>query len=806
MRQITEHFCYQLKQALLSLKQKPSFVLSVVATMSLTLGALLCVTTLAYVMLIKPLPYSEQHRLYHIEHQLINDSGIIDGRAFIYPNLMHIYNKQTLFEQTALFYHDGDVITSQKSEPMVAITYVSPEWFNIFDVKMVIGRGFEITEAINSQHPVAVISHKTWQETFDGAKDIIERSITIGEKNFKVIGVIEKDYKEINGEGFISDLYLPWDFNSVTKRDRRSWGNDDSNLGIVGQINTAYQDYSPEKISELLTREVNDNWQTKIAGVKFFKGWSTAINIKSLKSYVIADKKQSIYLLIIGVFGLVIIASTNIVNLFISRTVERRDVLAIIAAVGAKKRQLFWCVIAETGVLMLLAILLAQPIMQLILSILQYSLVGYLPRIKELQINTFSLIMSLFLVLAFTLLFSKICCRMVNYKNLKLSLQASGKGNGIQVSKKIRKVLIIGQMVTAMVMIFVNLVLYKEASNVVNQALGYNTERITAAVLVLPKSSDKSGDETLTRLKNELLVNPKIMNISQGMRPTAFRTIALTLQGSEQRYTASAKDIDEHYFAMIGQGIKAGDNFSNEDIKDRNRVIIVNEVFAKKIAPMGSPIGLKFQNGMEIIGIVKNIKLPGESIIRPRFYYPTRLSRNMLLIETQPEHVFTREEMITTLKTVDKNLSLFSFMQLAEYKKQRLFTATAAALTTIGLAFLTVLLSGLGLYGILSYSTQMRQFEIGTRLAIGAKGKDIVWLVLKENMSALATGLCISVLLLIGLYFSFAQYLTSYISTELLTPLLVTFLLISLLSFLSCYLPLRQYINKPAIHSLKSND
>jgi ABC-type antimicrobial peptide transport system permease subunit len=361
-------------------------------------------------------------------------------------------------------------------------------------------------------------------------------------------------------------------------------------------------------------------------------------------------------------------------------------------------------------------------------------------------------------------------------------------------------------MVTAMVMIFVNLVLYKEASNVVNQALGYNTERITAAVLVLPKSSDKSGDETLTRLKNELLVNPKIMNISQGMRPTAFRTIALTLQGSEQRYTASAKDIDEHYFAMIGQGIKAGDNFSNEDIKDRNRVIIVNEVFAKKIAPMGSPIGLKFQNGMEIIGIVKNIKLPGESIIRPRFYYPTRLSRNMLLIETQPEHVFTREEMITTLKTVDKNLSLFSFMQLAEYKKQRLFTATAAALTTIGLAFLTVLLSGLGLYGILSYSTQMRQFEIGTRLAIGAKGKDIVWLVLQENMSALATGLCISVLLLIGLYFSFAQYLTSYISTELLTPLLVTFLLISLLSFLSCYLPLRQYINKPAIHSLKSND
>jgi ABC-type antimicrobial peptide transport system permease subunit len=128
------------------------------------------------------------------------------------------------------------------------------------------------------------------------------------------------------------------------------------------------------------------------------------------------------------------------------------------------------------------------------------------------------------------------------------------------------------------------------------------------------------------------------------------------------------------------------------------------------------------------------------------------------------------------------------------------------ATTTAVLTVLAFILAAIGLYGIFSYSTQMRQFEIGTRLAIGAKGKDIVWLVLKENMSALATGLCISVLLLIGLYFSFAQYLTSYISTALLTPLLITFLLISLLSFLSCYLPLRQYINKPAIHSLKSND
>jgi hypothetical protein len=101
---------YLLKQAWASLKNKPGFVSAVVTTMSLTLGALLCVLTLAYLLLVSPLPYPESDSLYTVEHNLIDKNSDVDGTAFTYPNLMHLYAKQTTFSDLALMYYDADVL------------------------------------------------------------------------------------------------------------------------------------------------------------------------------------------------------------------------------------------------------------------------------------------------------------------------------------------------------------------------------------------------------------------------------------------------------------------------------------------------------------------------------------------------------------------------------------------------------------------------------------------------------------------------------------------------------------------------
>lgn len=799
---------YLIKQAYLSLKQKPIFVLSVVSTMGITLGALLCVLTLAYVMLIKPLPYPDQERLYNVEHQLISNENAIDGRAFTYPNLMYFYSKQSVFEESVLMYVDGGVITSLPSEPMVALSFVTPQWFSLFSAQMELGRGFEESEKVNTYNPVTVLTYETWQDKFNGAANVLEKNLTIGGNSYSIIGVLAKSNIEapLAGPGFKTELYLPWDYNSISERERKRWGNDDGGLIFVGKLDKKYSDYSKQQIDQTLTTLVSDNWQSEVAGHAFFKDWSIALKTKTLKSFIVSDGERSVYLLLIGALGLLLIACANIANLFVSRTVERQQQLAISAAVGASKTHIFHNILAETGLLMFVAIVLAQFVIFVGFSALQYYLGDFLPRIDELELNGFSFIASISLLVLLTIVFSLMCRKMINYHALNTTLQSSGKGGGIQVSKRVRNILISSQIATATALVFINVVLYKDASELVNQPLGYQTDNITAVVLALPSVEQGLKVQKITELKSELLAHPKVKNVSQAMRPTGFGTLALTASITEQRYTVRGKDVDDQYFSMIKQEIIEGENFSAVDIKDDRSVMIVNDVFADKLAPNGSAIGFKFKNGVEIIGVVKSINLPGRQRIESRFYYPASLARNMLLIEQHQGQIFSRDEMISALKKVDKKLSLFSFMSLNEYKNRRLFSSQTTAVTTLVLAILTLFLSGLGLYGILNYSSQMRRSEIGTRMAIGAKGKDIVGLVFKDNAGALGLGLAISFVVLLVVYLGFSDSLNTYISLELLPLFILTLGAISLLSSLACYVPLRQYIKKPVIHSLKGSE
>jgi len=799
---------YLVKQAYVNLKQKPIFSLSVITTMGITLGALIAVITLAYVMLIKPLPYPDQERLYRVEHQLISNDKKIDGRAFTYPNLMHLFNKQSVFDEGTLIYFDGAVLTSSATEPMVAISYITPQWFDLFNTKMALGRAFEKSEQLNSYNPVAILSYQTWLEEFNGAANILEQSLSLSGINYQIIGVLEQDNIELPlaGPGFKSQLYIPWDFNSISHEQRKRWGNDDGNLLFIGKLNVESTLLSPTQLNQKLTILVNENWQRNVTDINFFKGWSINLQVESLKDFIIADNKRSIYLLLIGALGLFIIACANIANLFVSRTVERQQELAICAAIGASKAQLFSTILSETALLMVLAIGVSQCFVLIVFSIMHNYLSDFLPRVDELSINAVTLAVSLFLLVLLTLTYSHICRQMINYRKLNNSLQSSGKGNGVQVSKRVRNILISSQIGVATILVFINIALYKDAAQLIKQPLGYQTKDITSIVLALPNVERDLRAQTVIALKYELSKNPKIIDVSQSMRPSGFGTTALRADTTNKRYTAQGKDIDERYFPMIEQTLVEGENFSVADIKDDNDVMIVNEVFAKRLAPMGSVIGFTFNEGTRIIGVVKSINIPGRQSIESRFYYPASLARNMLLIKVKAGQVFSRDEMMMSLKKVSNKLSLFSFTSLDEYKSQRLFAAKATAYTTITVTVLTLFLSGIGLYGILSYSTQMRRFEIGTRLAIGAKGSDMVKLIIKDNANAILLGITASIVILATLALVFSEYLSEQLNWQLLPILLLTLVMNIVISLFACYLPLRQYINKPAIYSLKGSE
>ena len=814
-------FLYQLKQAFLSLKQKPGFVVSVVATMGIALGALLCVMTLAYVLLIKPLPYADQERLYRVDSQQIDAENNINVTSFSYPSLIHLYQNQQTFEQAALMVFDDEIVTSLDRQPTLTTAYVTPEWLaltaNESMPNMALGRSFEQSERLISDNPVAILSFDTWQSEFAGRETVIGESITIRGANFTIIGVLAESFYEANvaDVGRETQVWLPWGFNPVQERYRKRWWDRGNNLVFIGKL---LPEISATQAELGLSQFVNDTWQNNIDREGFYKGWHIVIDLVSFKSIILAESQTSTYLLLIGALGLLIIASINIANLLLARVVENRANFSLSAAIGARKRQIYMEIFAESSLLMFVASLIALMIAQSGFTLIKTELQQLLPRVNELELGFFTLGCSLLLCLGLAGLFSWLAIRVINYQQLNIGLRMSGKGTGQQVAKIVRQFLIAGQVAVAAVLIFININLLQASLAKINDSNVINVENLTHVVLAQSDATVLSRAERtaiMTDIQQAISVLPQVDTVSRNSSPLTDGdgTWSLTEVQSNKVVLPIGKSVDQHYFNLMGQNIIAGDAFEPHHYSDRIEELVVNEQLATLLLEgkahltevIGKQLSFGGPNAYSIIGVVNDHKLPGKDSIPPRVYLANSSNYN-LLIKTKANQKISRETLVAVIESSNKSMGLFRLSTLALQKSQRLFGQYITALTTLTLTVLTILLSGIGLYGILSYATQMRRFEIGTRLAIGAKRLDLIRLVIKENIGAISFGVLVSIGVLLLLTMEFSSQFNHYFTLQVLPVFLLTLAFISVISFIACYLPLCQYINKPAIHCLKGND
>jgi predicted permease len=814
-------FAYQLKQAFLSLKQKPGFVFSIVSTMGITLGALLCVLTLAYLLLIEPLPYPEQDRLFVAEHKVLGDKKETKTVAYSYAGLVHLYKSKVAFEKAAIMYYDQDVILSHLSQPLVNTTYATPELHQLLASTMATGRMFAASEALDTNNPVAMLSYNTWQNKYDGSVDILEQKMNIRGVSYRIIGVLAENFVEptLAEIGRETQVWLPWDYNQTDQVSRKSFLSIKGNFKFIGQLKKGL---SQSQAQQLLTPLVSERWQEGVADMEFFKAWSIEMRVRSVKDVMLGESESIALMLLAGVIGLVLIACANISNLFIARTAEKQRQMAIQAAIGATKKQLFKGMFAETSLLMLMSIILALILAKGGFYIMQKYLGAVLPRVNELSLNQITLSCAALITIIFALFFAKLSTRIINYRELNASLQSSGKGSGLRVSTKTRQVLIASQVALATLLVFANFSLLKDAVKTINTPIGFATNNISTLTLNFsstPLSSEEEVIAIMAEIIEKLKTLPQVEAIAHGSSPLdGFGIKLLTKLDNNEGHSPYLKRIDHRYFKLIEQPLLQGENFTKLDSRDNNYLMIVNQAFAKQLTPDGDVVGMRLvsinEPEFKIIGIVKDIAIPGDTPFGsddvaapiPRAYVPDNLNDNKFILKIKADQSISRQQLGKLLAEVDARYSVFSFKSADDMLTQSLFTQITTAVTTTALTLITFFLAGIGLYGILSYSTQMRRFEIGTRMAIGAKRGDLILLIIKDNMKPIIAGVLFSLVILLSVYFFFSVELSTYITLQLAPMFVATLLLISTLSLLACYLPLRRFINSPAISNLQGSE
>ncbi|MFT5296440.1 MAG: putative permease [Colwellia sp.] len=809
------------KQAWASLKKKPGFVLTVLMTMGITLGALLCAVTLNYLLLVEPLPYPEQDRLFVAQHKLIGAEKETKGVAYTYPGLVHLYKSKEAFEQAAIMIYGQDVIISHSSQPLVNTAYVTPELHQILASPMAMGRMFEASEAMDTNNPVAMLSYNTWKKEYKSSADILNQKINLSGISYRIVGVLSENFvePELNGIGRETQVWMPWDYNQTGNGQRQSFGNINGGLKFIGQLKN---DVSKSQAEQLLTPLVSDRWQEGVAEIGFFKGWSIVMIVTPVKEIILGDSESIAIKLLAGVIGLVLIACLNITNLFMARTAEKQRQMAIQAAIGATKKHLFKGMLAETSLLMFMSIIIALVLAKVGFSVMQQYLGAILPRVSELSINPVTFGSAVLITVVFALFFAKLSTSMINYRALNTTLQSSGKGSGLQVSKKIRQVLIASQVALATVLVFANISLLKDAVKTINAPIGFTTNNISTLILNFSSTEFPTEEEAIpimAEIMDKLEALPQVESISQTRSPLdGFNVRALTNVSNNERYTPYFNGIDHTYFNMIEQQILQGDNFTEIDRKDGNNIMIVNQAFARQLKADSDVIGLQISTGrpepFKIVGIVKDISIPNDTPIGsdnadigvPRAYIPNNLGNQSFMLKVKPGQTVSREQLGKLLSSVDSRYSVFSYKSADDILTQRLFAEITTAVTTAVLASLVFLLAGIGLYGILSYGTQLRRFELGARMAIGATRKHLLSMIINDNTKAVLIGFVGSVVLFAIAYIGMSEYIQPFITWQALPMVVASLVLIIMVTLFACYWPLRQYINKPAIFSLRGSD
>jgi predicted permease len=807
----------ELAEAWSSLRKRPLFVLSIVLTLTVTLGILLCVVNLNQVLLLKALPYPAQERLVVGVGNVYESSEVkfADNVAYPIAELLEKSKAQTGLEQLAILNYGEEIVTNIAARPKLRITNATPDYFPILGAGFAKGSGFSARNGVGSHEPVAVISYETWQTYFGGRDNVLDDKVVVNDVSYRIIGVTAARFvePELFQAGLKTNVWLPWEFNTWPPEIRRNWSAFTDQIKLLGLLAPGQRQAVAEQSINSL---VSDRFKAETRGSAFLNNASYHVSLEGLKPYLVEDGRVSALLFLASGLALAIIACINVFNLLLSRAAEQLRELSIRATLGAKKSHIFRQVFAEHLLLVGTSTVLALLLATVVTSAMKDRIAGQLPRIAELSISPATVGVAIGLVLLLALAFSGLVTHLLDYRRLASQLKSSGKGSGLQVSATVRDTLVVSQIALAAFLLVAISSVVRLSYETITRDPGFNIDNLVFANLstgALQPSRDERirNIEDLTARLKQL---PKVKQVSSAlfvpmMSNRWTSSVKLDAAGTET-VSVATNLVDDAYLSVMGEKLASGSNFSRDDVNSSAPKVLVNQEMARRIAPDGDVVGRhvywqadgegEFKPN-EIIGVVRDVSIP-RTPATPRLY-ATRYSGLRFIVQLDQGATLSRQEFLDVLGAVNSQYNLYEYERVDGIYHQLVLKDLFIVWVAIGLGVLTVLLASVGIYGVLNYGILLRRYELGVRMSIGAAPARIAQMVYTENLILCVYGTIASLVILIAA----DRLLARYAGYEL--PLswgagATGYIVIVASVAAACYLTLRAIITRWPVFALRS--
>jgi len=802
---------FELLLAKSALLKVPGFSTTVIATLAVTLGALICIFNLNHVLLVKSLPYPDAENLVVVQQVYSNGNEGFSGSQSA-PGMLLWYKSQKVLSEFALVFDHKQLLAEHPEQPNALVNFVTPEYFSLLSPQMHLGRTITPNEGLDKHQAVAVLSYETWTKWFKSDKDIIGTKTMIGHVSYKIIGVTAKNFiTPANRNNETADFWVPFDYQGL---DVNNWGVMTRALIGIGKLKASASTMEAEST---LAAILNKSFQ---ASGNAEPGDEASAKIIPLKELILGNSQDVALLLLSGVIGLLLIATTNVTNLFLSRAAQKQRTMAIQAALGAKPSHLFTAMFAESLLLTTIAALLGLLVAGWGFVLLEELAARQLPRISELGLDRTAILFTFIVVVSLSMIFAKLSSRVVNYDTLQSNLQSSGKGSGLQISKRIRHGLIAAQVTLATLLLIGASVIIEQALETVLHPLGFNEEDVFYLRVDRPKGSDYSPESLVEmnlltlKIKSELTKLPPVINVSRSIAPVIFKganSMSLSNRSDKRVGHFSFNMVDHNYFDVLELPIIEGRSFSEQkDPRYQINEIILSESLARELVPDGSALGKVFQiqptQPLKVVGIVKDYYRPGmqDDDGFQRYYMPYAAFEDFGFdIKLKSGGTMSRETILPLLQKINSKLRIRTVVSHETLHAQLIYQHKLAAGLTLVLAGLSLLLAGAGIYGVLNYSTQMRRYELGIHLALGAKTHRLRNMVIKENLTPIFYGIALSVLLAFIIFIVLRQQIDTQLNVNIYAAIAALPIML-IIAFFACYLPVKQVITEDPIKALRN--
>ena len=798
-------FWQDVKYGIRMLAKSPGFTAIAILTLALGIGANTAIFSVVNAELLRPLPFRDSSRLVSVFTS--NSRTQSSAGAMSYPDFLDLRSQNQVFEGMAAYTDGSFTLTGVDQPAHIVGSSVSASLFDVLGATPELGRTF-LPDEDQPHHHAVILSHQLWTSRFASDPHVIGRSILLDKSAYTVLGVMPPGFqyplqRQASTLWTTMSPLLESSDNSPTMAQQRGAHFLHSIARLKPGVTVAQAQAAIDVIMASLSKQYPDT----------NKYWGA--NVVSEQARMTRAIRPILFVMMIAVGFVLLIACVNVANLLLARATARTREIAIRAALGAGRNRLLRQLLTESFLLALIAgglgLLLALWGSEILVRMSPENL----PRVSEIHVDGVVMAFTLGIAVLTGFLFGLAPAMHVSHSNIVDSLKEGALSTTASKAKfGLRGSLVVVEMALALVLLASAGLLIRSLVRMQQVNPGFDAKNVMTASVDVPdaKYSDAQKAEFFRNLIPKLSALPGVQS--------AAAVYPLPMGGDEIRTTfqieghpvsksdepvSSVRDVTPNYFATMRIPLLQGRDFDGRDASNSTPVVIINEALARQYFPGENPLGKHIKPGIssgsgeplmrEIVGVVGNVKfhdLVSEWV--PESYLPSSQlpfgSMTLVARSTQDAHSVAKM-MTQTVQSMDAEMPTYAAKTIDEYIDGSL---SAPRFNTVLLALfagLAMLLTAVGLYGVISYSVVQRTHEIGIRMALGAKPGDMLRLVVGQGMKLGLLGVGIGFVVAVGLTHFLSSLLFGVTATDPVSFAGVIFLLLGVV-LVACYVPARR--------------